>query len=58
MLQVVVLPLRVNVNLKAVTVEELIGRRKVLVLEFSHALETPAAVFLCGNASVWKTDSS
>ena len=28
-LQVVVVPLRVNVNLKAVTVEELIARRKV-----------------------------
>ena len=29
-LQVVVVPLRVNVNLKAATVEQLISRRKVL----------------------------
>jgi hypothetical protein len=28
--QVIVIPMRVNVNLKAVTVEDLIARRKVL----------------------------
>jgi hypothetical protein len=30
--QVVVVPLRVNVNLKAVTVEDLVDRRKVVLL--------------------------
>ncbi len=37
MLQVVVVPLRVNVNLKAATVEDLIGRRKARPAPASHA---------------------